>query len=1414
MAAYLGGGGLNSYFVSVNMKCLTSLLLVASLAAPAFADPKQAFKQTIQPVLKQYCLDCHSTKKQKGDLDLERFTSLDLVKRDPIVWEHSLDQIRDQEMPPKGKPRPSPEQMKLLTDWMQSTLDDIALASAGDPGPVVLRRLSNMEYTYTLRDLTGVESLDPAKEFPVDGAAGEGFTNAGAALVMSPALLTKYLDAAKDVAAHMVLTPTGIRFSAGTSSRDATDETLAKIRAFYARFSDTGEEHAVEVGGTGKVSNKGGVLPLDKYLTAVTQERGAILNGTKAFADVARERGLSAKYLELLWAMLQDTRASLVLDPLRSKWRQGRLTAADIEPWQKALWRFAIVGHLGKVGGPKSWLEPVTPLAAQNEMRMKLQPPKDGGDLTLYLSASDAGDGNGNDFAVWENARLITPGRGELALRDVRSVMQQMMRHRDAAVESAERCLAAANEAESAKDMADLDVLAKKHNVDARMLAGWLNHLGITGGALKLEPLLVKKTESVQNYNFIKGWAGESALSVLANSSDATVRIPGEMKPHSIATHPSPRLASVIAWRSPVTGTLRISGTVQDGHTACGNGILYSLELRRGQTRELLAAGESKGATVISLGPLENVRVSPGDVIALVIDPKGSDHGCDHTPVNLTLNDGKLEWDLVKDILPDILASNPHADHHGNSAVWHFLSQPASGADTPAIAMGSESLLSKWRKTNDAAERAQIAAQVQQLLQHDDETKASAADRDLRNHLLAFNGPLLAEAWRSVKAQPGAIGSPYGIGPAFFGRHPKGGDVAPTSICVQAPSVIEVRLPAAMLTGAELVVAGRLHPTSGGEASVQMQVLTAKPVAPSGLQAATAMSVKETGAWNSSKPPVMFDAPILVHDGSEARRRFEKAFDDFRALFPAALCYTKIVPADEVVTLTLFHREDEQLRRLILDEEQTAELDRLWEELHFVSEDALTLVDAFEQIWQYSTQDGPNAPNGDKRLEPLREPIMRGAETFKKLKIEYEPRQVQAVIDFAPRAWRRPLTDKEQNELRAIYGQLRKQDLPHTTAMRLMLARVLTSPAFLYRGEKATPGPKASQVSDWEIATRLSYFLWSSAPDTELTQLAATGKLHDPEVLAAQAKRMLKDERIRRLATEFGCQYLHVREVAELDEKSERHFPTFVDVRESMQEEVTRFFIDLFQNNRSVMSLLDADYTFVNAELAKHYGMKAEEWGQKNISAQSPAPTLLPASDWHRIDGLHARGRGGLLGFAATLSKQAGASRTSGILRGAWLTEVILGEKLPVPPKGVPTLPEETPAGLSERQLIERHSSDANCAGCHKRIDPFGFALEGFDAIGRTRQADTKVVLPDGTPVEGLEGLRTYLIEKRRDDFMRQFSRKLVGYALGRSVQLSDKPLIESMTKSEAHRFAALVELIVRSPQFREVRGRDFIANN
>jgi hypothetical protein len=352
-----------------------------------------------------------------------------------------------------------------------------------------------------------------------------------------------------------------------------------------------------------------------------------------------------------------------------------------------------------------------------------------------------------------------------------------------------------------------------------------------------------------------------------------------------------------------------------------------------------------------------------------------------------------------------------------------------------------------------------------------------------------------------------------------------------------------------------------------------------------------------------------------------------------------------------------------------------------------------------------------------------------------------------------------------------------------------MLTRVLTSPTFLYRGERLPD--RTGPVNDWELATRLSYFLWSSEPDEELRRLAAEGKLRNPEVLAAQARRMLKDEKIRRLATEFGCQWLHVRDVASLNEKSERHFPAFATVREDLQEEVTRFFIDLCQNDRDVLQLLDADHTFVNQNLADHYGLK------------------ITGTDWQRVDGLRAKGRGGILGFGATLAKQSGASRTSAILRGTWVSEIILGDKLPKPPKGVPVLPDEAPTGLTERQLIERHSRDANCVGCHKRIDPYGFALESFDAIGRSRTTDTKTTLADGTAIDGLGDLRDYILKHRKQDFLKQFSRKLLGYALGRAVQLSDQPLLEAMAQPKEHPVADLVEMIVRSRQFREIRGKN-----
>ena len=1320
------------------MKFYSSINAIAScLVLHGVAFGADDFQASILPMLKERCNSCHSTKKQKGDLDLERFASVADIKREPMIWEGVLDQIHMGEMPPKKEPQLAPEQKTLLTKWVQDRLEEVALASAGDPGPVVLRRLSNMEYTYTLRDLTGVESLDPAKEFPVDGAAGEGFTNAGAALVMSPALLSKYLDAAKDIASHAVLTPQGMHFSPSTSPSDWAEETLEKIRALYSRYTESAGQSELKVEGAKVIAADDGRLPLAKYLAAL-QGRG-------------NSAGLSSKYLHMLKQALMDTKTSLLLDPLRTKFRVGTLAVADVAPWQRSLWRFASVGHIGKENGPKAWQEPVTPLVAKHQIRMKLSAPKDGSDVTLYLTTTDAGDGSANDAAIWENARLVAPGRSDMPLRHVPEVVQRLEQQRAQMIAGVAKCLAAAHEVQMSAEHTDVAKLAQKHGVDAAMLTGWLDYLGIgSSGTVKLEPLLTKKLTSVPNYNFIQGWTGEQALSVLANSSDESVRTPGIMKAHSVATHPSPSRASVIAWRSPVSSALHIHGDVADAHPECGNGITWGVEVRRGHTREVLASGVSKGAELIQLGPFEKV-------VALVIGPRDGNHSCDLTAVNLTFSDGKTTWDLAKDVSPNILAGNPHG-------VWHFLSQPAKLEVAPAIPGGS--LLAMWRKTSDATERQRLAQQVQQLLERGLATVAAdSPNRALHNQLLSFTGPLLAAA----------LNAP---GPKIS---------ASSDYQVQAPSVIEVKLPASLVEGAELVVTGRLLQPEG---SVQMQVLTTKPEPRQGLAAVEMKTSEVKGMWSDNNLHTNYSAPVIVNDNSTARRRFEAAFDEFRSLFPIALCYSKIVPVDEVVTLTLFHREDDQLQRLMLEDTQIAELDRLWDELRCVSEWPLKQVDVFEQLFQFATQDAkPSA------FEPMREPISRAAEAFRRQLVDSEPKQIAAALEFAARAWRHPLSTPEQDELRTLYHKLRKQELPHAAAVRMLLARVLVAPAFLYRGEKAAPGAKAAPVNDQELATRLSYFLWSSGPDHELSQIASSGKLHDPAVLAAQARRMLKDGKIRRLATEFGCQWLHVRDVGTLDEKSERHFPTFVSLRGDMQEEVVRFFIDLFQNDRSVLSLLNADHTFVNASLAKHYELE------------------LKGDGWQRFDGIQSKGRGGILGFAATLAKQSGASRTSAILRGTWLSEVILGDKLPIPPKGVPILPEETPANLSERQLIERHSRDENCAGCHRRIDPFGFALEGFDAIGRARKADTKTVLPDGTFVDGLKNLRDYLINQRGDDFLRQFYRKLLGYALGRSVQLSDRPLIDSMVRSD-HRIGTLIDLIVRSPQFREVRGKDTIAQN
>jgi len=373
-------------------------------------------------------------------------------------------------------------------------------------------------------------------------------------------------------------------------------------------------------------------------------------------------------------------------------------------------------------------------------------------------------------------------------------------------------------------------------------------------------------------------------------------------------------------------------------------------------------------------------------------------------------------------------------------------------------------------------------------------------------------------------------------------------------------------------------------------------------------------------------------------------------------------------------------------------------------------------------------------------------------------------------------------------------------DLSHDAAIRMTLTRVLVSSSFLFRLEESPVGETPAAVDNWELANRLSYFLWSTMPDNELRRAASAGQLVNNASLLKQARRLLGEPRVRRLATQFACQWAHVHDFDPNIVKSSKRFPGFSKLRGDMYEETIRFFTDLFQNDRSLLSLLDADHTFVNKRLADFYGVPG-----------------VTGDGWRRVEGVRKYGRGGVLGLATTLATQSGAARTSPILRGNWISEVLLGERLPRPPKNVPQLADEVPAGLTERQLIERHSKDAACAKCHSRIDPFGFALEGFDAIGRRREKsaggvviDSKTTLPDGTRIDGVDGLRSYLLGQRREAFLRQFCRKLLGYALGRELQLSDRPLVDEILARLAkknYRFSVAVETIVSSRQFRMIRG-------
>jgi hypothetical protein len=1325
------------------LKAFRPLLLLAAFAGPGAArdagpDLAAEYADRIRPLLAKYCLSCHSTQKKKGDLDLERFSTLAAISRDLKPWPLVVESLENGEMPPKKSLQPASEEKAAIAAWVRAALDAEARARAGDPGRVVVRRLSNAEYNNTIRDLTGVD-LEPARDFPADGAAGEGFTNAGDALVTSPTLLNKYLAAAKEVAAHAVLLPDGFRFSATKTRRDWTDEATAAVRDFLSAYTRDGK------------------LPLRPYLAALVKHRGE----ANVDAIAAREK-LDAKYLGVLRAVLTAPEPSFPLDRIRARFRSAGPgdvdgLVAEIAAWQESLWRVNKIGSYG--GGKLTRQEAATPGFVERQA-LKLQPkPVPGkGDVTVRFASVEA---LGGGVILWRQPRFTAGRQPAVLLRDYATIA--------ALYEVDPRALFA----DAAAYLAAADGSGPSDSLDPVLLRRWKDvlALGPTAKAstdldpasmvpaVTLEPLDVPTARN-DKWPAIRGWQSKlGELPVLvSNASDKAEHIPGLANPHRVVVHPSPDRFVAAAWTCPAAGRVRIDAQVTHVHPGCGNGILWFVEVRRGDRSAFPMEGVVGPGGAPAKVPSRELTLAEGDVVLAAVDPRDGSHVCDLTELNLTLTElegQKRAWDLAKDCADTILDVR---------APWRFVmgSTKRNVSPSATFSLPPDSLLGKWRASRDPA----LAKDVQALLCGERPAKDKTPDRVLYDSLVSVDGAFIRGLDLRALAK-GRPAGPFGLEASRF--------TAEGDLLLPAGTSLEVRLPSALFREHELVAEATLPP-QGGDRAAQVQLATADLPAPRVLDG---------------------KQPCLAAGAASAA--LAAGLDDFRRCFPMFLCYPRVVPDDEVVCLKLYHRDDEPLVRLFLDDVQAKRLERLWEEHRFISQWPVTEHKNLPLFIGFVTQDG--GAEAVKYFESLREPFRKRADEFEKSVLADEPAQLDALVRFAATAWRRPLADAEEAQIRALYAELRAKEMSHADAFRLTLARVLVSPAFLFRLETPSPGAEAQPVSDWELATRLSYFLWASAPDAELRRLASEGRLRETAVLAEQVARMVQDPKVRGLCVEFAAQWLHVKDFRQNREKNEKLFPTFDDkLRDALFEETVQYFREMFQAARPSRELIDADFVLANERLAGHYGIPG-----------------VKGSEFRRVDGARKFGRGGMLTLGSVLTQESGASRTSPVLRGNWLVETLLGEKLPKPPANVPRLPEaESDGEQTVREMVARHTSLPECQGCHVRIDPFGFAMEKYDPIGRFREkdlagrtVDVKVRLKDGTEFEGLDGLRAWLLGAKKKDVERTFCRKLLGYALGRSVTLSDQPLVDEMVDAleKGGALSGTLVQVATSRQFRSHRG-------
>jgi len=400
------------------------------------------------------------------------------------------------------------------------------------------------------------------------------------------------------------------------------------------------------------------------------------------------------------------------------------------------------------------------------------------------------------------------------------------------------------------------------------------------------------------------------------------------------------------------------------------------------------------------------------------------------------------------------------------------------------------------------------------------------------------------------------------------------------------------------------------------------------------------------------------------------------------------------------------------------------------------------------------------------------------------------------LISYASLAFRRRLTDGDITQLLDLFDKAIKRGDPYEKALSGPFQAILLHPAFLFRIESDKDGQSEWKVDPFELATRLSYFLWASMPDRALFQLADQGKLSDPAVMREQVERMLNDPRSETISRHFAGQWLGFDDLREVSNPDMTRFPTFTpSLRIAMYRESVDFFSHVLKANRPVTDLLDADYTFLNAELASHYGI-----------------TGVTGNAMQKVS-LTDKQRGGVIGQAAILTTTSLPLRTSPVKRGKWILDNLLGTPPAPPPQDAGVLPadDKTPDGLSFRAQLEKHRKVASCAACHERIDPLGFGLENFDAVGRWRTkdangkpVDSKAALPGGAAFSSPAELKKILL-KSSDLFCKNLCRKLLAYALGRPLEYYDEPVINKLyetLKTNGYQLRPVIQAIAASHPF------------